>query len=287
MSSASCPDCSCPDPVVVEIPGVEGESGATGQAAMTFTDETFIVPNVNLTAVIPVIDTTWLTGDPAVADPAGINLFIPGAGYFSIVSVSPTSIVGLYLNIIQNTNAGLVIPAGTPVIPTGPRFQSSIIPTITDLSGGTAGITVEPGVGIQTLTFYVNATAIADGDLVSNYVPGYNFKLLKFDARCSAPVTTGAKAADINLEINATNVSGGDIPLAGTYALGAAQAGSAITGNNTGSATDNFSIEIRNTVAFVEGAFTFIISIQNLDTLNAASTFAETINDILLFTNAS
>lgn len=153
------------------------------------------------------------------------------------------------------------------------RFVKGSVP-FTDNSTGTAGTTIAAGVGTYTVAFYIEAASIANGDLLTEYVPGHKFKVLKFDARCAKAVTTGAKAATLNLEIETTNVTGGAIALSGTYAIGAAQAGSAITAANTGSATEKLSIEAASVTAFVEGAFWLIVSIQNMDTADAIASLA-------------
>lgn len=147
---------------------------------------------------------------------------------------------------------------------------------LTDSTTGSAGATLAAGAGCSTLVFYVDAADLANGDVLTTYVPGYKFKILKFDARCAKPVTTGAKAATLNMEIQTTDLTGGVIALSGTYAQGAAQAGSAVTAANTGSATDSFSIEASAVTTFVEGAFWLVVQIQNMDTADAfASLSAE------------
>ncbi len=134
---------------------------------------------------------------------------------------------------------------------------------------------------MSTILRLFNATSIANGDLLTDYVPGYRFKILKFDARCATPVTTNAKASNLNLEIDSTNVTGGVIALSGTYAQGAAQAGTAVTANSIGTSSQALSIEAAATTAFVEGAFWLIISIQNMDTADALASLSTHVNDLI------
>lgn len=147
-----------------------------------------------------------------------------------------------------------------------PRFGSYVI----TVSGGHVVITKEgagAGKGLNTLAFFVNLADIAAGDVLTNYVPGYNFKIEAFDFRTGKPVTTGAKLASLNLEIGTTDLTGGVIALTSAAATPAGKdiAGTAITANNVGGPTDSFSIEASGVTAFVEGNGWMIIKIRNLD----------------------
>lgn len=147
---------------------------------------------------------------------------------------------------------------------------------ITDNTTGSAGSTAAAGAGVSTVVFYVDAADLANGDVLTTWTPGYKFKVLAFDAFCAKPVTTGAKAATLNLEIGTTDLTGGVISLSGTYAQGAAQAGTAVTAANTGSNSATISVEASSVTTFVEGAFWLVVKIQNMDTADAlASLIAE------------
>lgn len=127
------------------------------------------------------------------------------------------------------------------------------------------------GIGCRTLAFYVNLADIASGDVLTNYVPGYAFKILKADFQVSKAATTAAKAATLNLEIGTTNLTGGAIALtsANCTPAGVQVAGSAVTANNTGTSTDSFSIEASAVTAFVEGNGWIMVELQNMDEYNA------------------
>lgn len=183
--------------------------------------------------------------------------------------------------------AGTQIPAAAPntytqTYSTANRTVANPTATaLTDSTTGAVGATLAAGAGVYTLAFYIDAATIADGDLLTTYVPGHKFKILKFDARCAKAVTTGAKASTLNLEIETTNVTGGAVALSGTYALGAAQAGTAITAANTGTSAQSFSIEASSTTTFVEGAFWLLVSIQNMDTADALAALADGVNKLI------
>jgi len=104
--------------------------------------------------------------------------------------------------------------------------------------------------------FYTPLADIADGDLLTAFVPGFAGTLVAFDAWVEKAATTAAKASSLNLEIGATNTTGGVVALtsANCTPKGVKVAGSAITGANAFSATDAISIEAASTTAFVEGA---------------------------------
>lgn len=280
-------DCCCETQYEppVNIPGSVGATGAAGADgtdgtnAFTTLTANFTVPALAASASANVEDNSWASIGQAVFLSDGTDV-----GTFEVASKTGTTVMSLtFLGANGDASPGAVIGSGGSVSPAGrPSALSAALPTaLTDNSTGTASNTIAAGVGCQTVAFYIEAATIANGDLLTTYVPGYAFKILKFDARCAKAVTTGSKASDLNLEIGTTNVTGGIIGLAGTYALGAAQAGSAITAANTGTASDSISIEASNTTAFVEGAFWLILEIQNMDVANAIASLSDHVNDLI------
>ncbi len=277
--SSCCTPC-CDETELINIPGIQGTPGAAGAAgtdgknAFTITTADFDVPAVDDSVIITVANTSWMI--------VGQILYIANAGAFQVLTVTDTThITALYLNYTINTNSGNTISAGAQVSPSGNQiFVSGILP-FTDNTTGVVSNTLAVGTAIQTITFYIEAASIANGDLMTNYVPGYKFKIIKFDARCAKPVTTAARAANLNLEIGTTDLTGGVVALAGLYALGAAQAGSTISGANSGNATDSFSIEASSVTAFAEGAFTLIVSLQQMDTADSIASLAKKTNDLI------
>ncbi len=160
----------------------------------------------------------------------------------------------------------------TPV--TQPTSSSQA--AITDSTTGTAGTALAAGAGVQTIAIPVNLASVADGDVLTNYTPGYKFKLLSVSFAVSVPASTADKLTTLNLEIGTTNVTGGEIALttANCTPIGAVVAGAAITAANTGSASATISIEAASTTAFVEGAGYVLLKIQNMDTADAIASLA-------------
>lgn len=273
MSLGNC-DCNPCEPVtVVEVPGSPGSNGAAGLNAFTTTTADFLIPAKGATVGVLVASRAFMS--------EGMILYIGDAGFFQVIGDPSVSLTLEYIDIEANTSSGTTVSSGTKVTVSGPPLYVTPPVALTDSTGGTVSNTLAVGVGVTTLVFSFSATAIANGDLLTNYVPGYAFKILKVDARCTAPVTTAAKAATINMEIVSTDLTGGVISLAGLYAMGAAQAGSAVTANNTGSSTDSFSIEASAVTAFMEGAFDILVSIQNLDSRNAFASISSKINELI------
>src|SRR6185503_7044871 len=118
--------------------------------------------------------------------------------------------------------------------------------SITDGSIGTANPTTGVGALVGATTFLVPVTmaSLANAQ-VFQIDPGFNGKLTAINFRDTVAVTTGSKAATVQAQVNATNLTGGVISLSGTYAVGAAQAGTAITAGTqtfTSAQTVGFSV---------------------------------------------
>ena len=157
---------------------------------------------------------------------------------------------------------------------------------LTDSSGGTASSTLASTIGISQIVFPVGSLAVASGagfgattagDVVTAYVPGYKFKLIALDFVTGSLVGAGSSAsAPCNLEIGSTNVTGGvcTVTLANTNTIGELTSGTSITAANTGSASDDFSIEKATSVVFTAGEGSFVVTIQNMDTADAIASIA-------------
>lgn len=144
----------------------------------------------------------------------------------------------------------------------------------TSIPAGSAvrfGPTMAGSVGVMVIPLYINLAEITATDLLTNYVPGFAFKILGFDFAVQKAVTTASKAATLNLEIGTTNVTGGVVSLtsAACTPQGVVVAGTPITAGSTGTASDSISIEASSVTAFVEGSGYMLLKIQNLDTLNS------------------
>jgi hypothetical protein len=112
------------------------------------------------------------------------------------------------------------------------------------------------------LCFSIDAADIADGDLMTDVIPGFAGTIQKVYVICEKAVTTGGKGTTINTEIESTNVTGGVVTLSGTYALGAFVAGTAVTAANTFTAAQKISIEAASTTTFIEGRFQIVIIVS-------------------------
>lgn len=114
--------------------------------------------------------------------------------------------------------------------------------------------------------FTFDLANIADGDIITTFVPGFNGKISKIYAVCTKAVTTGSKASTLNAEIGTTNTTGGVLSLtsANLTPIGAVVAATAITAANVFSATDTVSIEASSTTAFVEGQITLVVQCEEV-----------------------
>jgi hypothetical protein len=141
----------------------------------------------------------------------------------------------------------------------------------TDNTGGTEGTTIQAGLSKYLLSIPVNLATVADGDVVTSLPIPHKFKILAVDAYVTQEVTTAAKLTSLNVEIGATNLTGGVVALtsANCATLGAKVAGSAVTAANSGAAADVISVEASSTTAFVEGEVMLVLTIQNMDLADA------------------
>ena len=114
------PDCCtpCTVPLVTNIPGtagedgIDGEAGAAGKNAFTSTSASFVMPAVDDSETVAVLDSTW-----------GIalqNVFVEFAGHMQVVSrPDPTHLVLKNLGYTGNAAPAVVIPLGSFVSPGG------------------------------------------------------------------------------------------------------------------------------------------------------------------------
>jgi len=116
----------------------------------------------------------------------------------------------------------------------------------------------------QVIAIPIKLPKVANGDIVTDYIPGFAGKIVSVKFLVTDPVTTGAKLATLGLEIEAAAVTGGVIALtsAACTPLGKVIAGSAITALNTFTAVNKISVVASATTAFVEGEGTLLIVVQ-------------------------
>jgi len=115
----------------------------------------------------------------------------------------------------------------------------------------------------SVLVIPIKLAKVANGDILTNFTPGFPGSIIKVAFAVTDPVVTASKVATLNLEINAVNLSGGVVSLtsANCTPLGAVVAGSAITANNVFSATDTISVEAASVTAFVEGEGVLLVTL--------------------------
>lgn len=113
------------------------------------------------------------------------------------------------------------------------------------------------------LTIPIKLAKVANGDVLTNFTPGFPGSIVRAAFVVTDPVVTASKLATLNLEINAVNLTGGVISLtsANCTPLGAVIAGTAITANNTFGATDTISVEASSVTAFVEGEGVLLLTL--------------------------
>lgn len=109
-----------------------------------------------------------------------------------------------------------------------------------------------------------NLATIADGDVLTNFTPGFRGRIIGFAAAVTNEVTTGSKGTTLNMEIGTTNLTGGSLVLtsANLATLGAVVASTAITAANSFTATDTISIEAASTTAFAEGGAVLYVTLM-------------------------
>lgn len=145
MSDALPPNGACPTPVTTDVPGPPGAAGTNGNNgvnAFSITQADFVVPAISSSVTVTVDNNTWMV--------VGQNVFVFGAGYFAINSLSGTTAAGLtYLNYTGNTAAGNTITSGAQLSPAG--TQGDITDPLPIANGGTGAATTaaaQAGLGL-------------------------------------------------------------------------------------------------------------------------------------------
>ena len=116
-----------------------------------------------------------------------------------------------------------------------------------------------------TWCFPITLSSItAAGDVVTDITPGFAGAIKKLYWVQGVPVTTAAKAATLNLEVNALDLAGGTIALtsAACTPLGKVIASAAITGSNRFDADDTISVEAASVTAFAEGSGVLLVEYE-------------------------
>lgn len=281
------PCCTTTPPV--NVPGVSGDpgtDGSNGQNAFTTTTVNITLP----ASAGPVVGASSFTSTEWMA--IGQVIFISDGidwAHFRVLTLpSATSATIEWLDYENDAIGASVIGSGAKASPSGtqPPLSAALPTALTDNTTGTASNTLAAGVGVFTLAFPIQLAAMTTlaADLMTNYTPGFAFKVLAVDF-VTTTIGAGAGATQqINLEIGSTNLTGGVVnpTLAGTDTLGELTAGTAVTANNVGTASDTLSIEVAaGGTVFTAGAGAVLVKIQNMDQANAAASLADHINDLI------
>ena len=167
------------------------------------------------------------------------------------------------------------------------RGQLDSIASITDNSTGTGTDTIAAGVGKVVLTFpFEFITSTSAIDVATAFLPGFKFKVLDWAWIDGGTALVGASGSRVaNLEIGTTDVgtsaSTCTVVQSGT-APGRKIDATAISGANTGSASDTLSVEIANGgTTITAGNGYFIVVLQNMDTADAFASLRDKIEEIL------
>lgn len=195
----------------------------------------FVVPAISGTVAVAMMDTTWLQ--------VGKTVYI-GGNVFEVVSVDTIN------------------QATVRYVP----MRSDLVAPGTTIASGT---TVGQGIGhfegsFFTMTIPVKLVQVAAGsDVLTQFTPGFAFKLVQIAFAVSVPVTTGGKAITLSLKINGTTVGSGNVALtsANCTPLGKVVTGPGF-GLNNGSSTDTISIVAAGGPNFSEGEGYILLFIQ-------------------------
>ena len=115
--------------------------------------------------------------------------------------------------------------------------------------------------------FYFPLTSLAaNGNILTGWVPGFKGRILATQFAVHKAVTTASKRADINLEINGVDVTGGVISITSAAATpaGTIIAGTAITALNTFDLNDVIDVELSNVTVHIEGDGQLMLKVQVL-----------------------
>ena len=130
----------------------------------------------------------------------------------------------------------------------------------------TVGV-ANPDIFFVTIPVFA-ASAITNADELIDYIPGFNFQVVKIDFVTVTPITTSGKTATINPKIDGTVVPGTATALAGTQAKGVvANVWTSSTTPTYGGPTSKLKITASSVTAFTEGAGYFLVQLHNIGNL--------------------
>lgn len=122
--------------------------------------------------------------------------------------------------------------------------------------------------GNSIVSLPLSLANVTASDIVTGYLPGFAFRIVKLAWVTLVAVTTSGKAATITPKIGSTATTGGVLALTSANCTphGAVVNASAITGANTGSETDTITLTASAVTAFAEGSGTLLLTLQDVNT---------------------
>ena len=274
MSLSDCTPC-CSTPVSTAVPGPQGAS------AVTATTASFVIPAIGSTVAIAVGSTAYFL--------QGENVFIgDGSKFGNFLITAINSAVGLtvrFLGFVGDSAAASTIASGALVTASIGNYtvpwDMDTFTAFTDNSGGTKSDTIAATVARSVVTvgpFLM--TAVVNAQSWGIAIP-FNFALVSALMRCDIAMTSGgASAGTFTSRIGGVAVTGGVIAAAGAYATGATQAGSAVTGTNTGTAGQVLDLLLSGITVWTAGYAHFEFVLTNTDLNATVAATADKINTL-------
>ncbi len=189
--------------------------------------------------------------------------------------------------LIHRADGELGFYGTTPIVQQSDASQVAV----TDSTGGAVSDTMAAGVGVTSVMLSLGDLddegaggfgVTTAGDVVTDYVPGFKFKILNLDFITDTPGTGAGATAPVAVHIGATAVTSCvcTVTLSSTDTRGKLTAGVAATALNTGSATATISLNKGTSTAFTAGSGYFLLSIQNMDLADAFASMADKSNEV-------
>lgn len=253
-----CTPC-CSTPLVTNVPGPQGNT------AVTTTTSSFVIPAIAATVAVNVGDTSWLKPFKNVFVSDGVSVV-----NFLVTAInSATQFTGKNLGLVGDTAPAATVSSGAIVAPGLGDFTVPLdlqsLPAFTDNSGGVLTNIINIGVARSLIVLGpFSMTSLVNSQLWEVALP-FGFTLNSILFRCDVAITTGAKAATFTARINGGATTGGVVAVAGTYATGATQAGTSISGGNAGSVGQTVEALVSGVTAFSEGVGHLELGITNTD----------------------
>ena len=230
------------------------------------------IPVFNLGTLVAAANLSTKQFYAVKVDSAG-KIAIAGAGEnaIGILQNKPTS--GLVASVetlgVSKAKYGDTVTAGQNLMVKSdgtliPHTGTNAVIAVALVSGvaddiGTVILITRTGAGLSTtysvMAIPIDLTLLADGDIVTDYIPGFAGTIQKASFIVTEAVTTGAKLSTLNLEIESTNVTGGVLALtsANCTPLGKVIDATAISADNVFADTEKISVEATSTTTFIEG----------------------------------